>query len=83
MSRCWARAWSGRNACSRPQKAISTPPIGAAASPICRPDGTQTLYAGATADLPEGLRPNGIALEPDGSFLLANLGSETRRRLAA
>ncbi|HEV7256901.1 MAG TPA: SMP-30/gluconolactonase/LRE family protein [Bosea sp. (in: a-proteobacteria)] len=41
-----------------------------------RPDGTQTLYTGQTADLPEGLRPNGIALEPDGSFLLANLGSE-------
>lgn len=41
-----------------------------------KPDGTQGLYTGATADLPEGLRPNGIALEPDGSFLLANLGSE-------
>lgn len=41
-----------------------------------RPDGTQTLYAGATADLPEGARPNGIALERDGSFLFANLGSE-------
>jgi sugar lactone lactonase YvrE len=41
-----------------------------------RPDGTQTLYTGATVDLPEGLRPNGIALEPDGSFLIANLGSE-------
>ena len=42
-----------------------------------KPDGSQTLYTGTTADLPEGLRPNGIALEPDGSFLLANLGSET------
>lgn len=42
-----------------------------------KPDGSQTLYAGTTADLPEGLRPNGIALEPDGAFLLANLGSET------
>lgn len=41
-----------------------------------RPDGTQALYAGATVDLPEGLRPNGIALEADGSFLLAHLGSE-------
>lgn len=42
-----------------------------------KPDGTQALYTGTTADLPEGLRPNGIALEPDGSFLIANLGSET------
>jgi sugar lactone lactonase YvrE len=41
-----------------------------------RPDGAQRLYAGETADLPEGLRPNGIALEPDGSFLVANLGTE-------
>ncbi len=41
-----------------------------------RPDRSQALYTAATADLPEGLRPNGIALEPDGSFLLANLGSE-------
>ncbi|TCR68527.1 SMP-30/gluconolactonase/LRE family protein [Bosea sp. BK604] len=41
-----------------------------------KPDRTQALYAGTTADLPEGLRPNGIALEPDGSFLIANLGSE-------
>lgn len=42
-----------------------------------KPDGTQALYTGKAADLPEGLRPNGIALEPDGSFLIANLGSET------
>ncbi len=41
-----------------------------------KPDRTQALYTGTTADLPEGLRPNGIALEPDGSFLIANLGSE-------
>lgn len=41
-----------------------------------KPDGSQALYAGTTADLPEGLRPNGIALEPDGSFLIANLGTE-------
>ncbi|MET3890251.1 sugar lactone lactonase YvrE [Bosea sp. OAE506] len=41
-----------------------------------KPDGTQALYTGTTADLPEGLRPNGIALEPDGSFLIANLGTE-------
>jgi sugar lactone lactonase YvrE len=40
------------------------------------PSGAITLYTGATADLPEGLRPNGIALEPDGSFLFANIGSE-------
>ncbi len=40
-----------------------------------RPDGSQTLY---TARLPDGgeLRPNGIALNPDGSFLLAHLGSD-------
>src|SRR3954452_8734038 len=41
-----------------------------------RPDGSQTLYLGETADLPEGPRPNGIALERDGSFLFANLGAE-------
>jgi sugar lactone lactonase YvrE len=40
-----------------------------------RADGSQTLYAG---HLPDGgdLRPNGIALQPDGSFLLAHLGPE-------
>jgi sugar lactone lactonase YvrE len=39
------------------------------------PDGTQRLYAGC---LPGGgeLRPNGIALLADGSFLIAHLGSE-------
>jgi len=38
-----------------------------------KPDGTQALYAGS---LPGGrpLRPNGIALDRDGSFLLADLG---------
>jgi sugar lactone lactonase YvrE len=41
-----------------------------------RPDGTQALFIGQTADIPEGLRPNGIALEADGSFLLANLGTD-------
>lgn len=41
-----------------------------------KPDGTQALYAGTTADLAEGPRPNGIALEPDGSFLFAHLGAE-------
>lgn len=37
------------------------------------PDGTQTLFS---AQLPDGrpLKPNGIALRPDGSFLLADLG---------
>lgn len=39
------------------------------------PDGTQSLYS---ARLPGGrpLRPNGIALRADGSFLLADLGDE-------
>ncbi len=39
------------------------------------PDGPSRLYVGR---LPDGgeLRPNGIALLPDGSFLLAHLGSE-------
>lgn len=41
-----------------------------------KPDGAQALYVGTTVDVPEGMRPNGIALESDGSFLLANLGSE-------
>jgi sugar lactone lactonase YvrE len=41
-----------------------------------RPDGNQVLYLGKSADLPEGPRPNGIALEPDGSFLFAHLGTE-------
>ena len=37
------------------------------------PDGSQTLFAARlSADRP--LRPNGIALRPDGSFLLADLG---------
>lgn len=40
------------------------------------PDGRQTLYQ---ADLPTGelLRPNGIALLPDGSFLCAHLGAKS------
>lgn len=40
-----------------------------------RPDGSQTLYR---ADGPDGivLRPNGIALLPDGSFLMAQLGTD-------
>jgi sugar lactone lactonase YvrE len=40
------------------------------------PDGRIDLCAGRSADLPEGPRPNGIALEPDGTFLFAHLGSE-------
>ena len=38
-----------------------------------RPDGSQALYAGT---LPDGRkpRPNGIALRPNGNFLLADLG---------
>jgi sugar lactone lactonase YvrE len=39
-----------------------------------RPDGGQTLYAGAG---PDGLalKPNGIALQADGSFLVTHLGA--------
>lgn len=39
------------------------------------PNGEQRLYTGTA---PDGrcLRPNGIALEPDGSFLVADLGEE-------
>ena len=40
-----------------------------------RPDGVQTLYSAAGID-GLTLRPNGIALEADGSFLLAQLGAE-------
>jgi sugar lactone lactonase YvrE len=40
-----------------------------------RPDGSQVLYAGRGPDGQE-LRPNGIALLRDGSFLLAQLGAE-------
>ena len=40
-----------------------------------RPDGTQALYAGAAPD-GSALKPNGIALLRDGSFLLAHLGAE-------
>lgn len=38
------------------------------------PDGSQALHAATSFDLPEGLRPNGIALEADGRFLIAHLG---------
>ena len=37
------------------------------------PDGTQTLYRGELPDA-RPLRPNGIAMDRDGSFLLADLG---------
>ncbi len=42
---------------------------------LTRPDGRQSLF---TARLPHGreLRPNGIALRADGSFLVADLGEE-------
>jgi len=40
------------------------------------PDGSHRLIAGQTADLPHGLKPNGIAFERDGSFILAHLGAE-------
>jgi SMP-30/Gluconolactonase/LRE-like region len=40
-----------------------------------RPDGSQALYAGRGLDGLE-MRPNGIALLRDGSFLLAQLGAE-------
>ena len=41
---------------------------------VCRisPDGAQTRFLASHP--PCDLRPNGIALQPDGSFLLANLG---------
>lgn len=40
------------------------------------PDGTHDLITGRIADLPQGLKPNGIAFDRDGSFLIAHLGSE-------
>jgi sugar lactone lactonase YvrE len=40
------------------------------------PDGRQRLYAGQSADLADGPRPNGIALRRDGSFLFAQLGAD-------
>ncbi|WP_144183852.1 SMP-30/gluconolactonase/LRE family protein [Elioraea rosea] len=39
-------------------------------------DGTHRLIRGTTADLPSGLKPNGIAFDRDGSFLIAHLGAE-------
>lgn len=40
------------------------------------PDGSQSLYMGQPID-GEALKPNGIALLKDGSFLLAHLGAES------
>ena len=40
------------------------------------PDGSQSLYLGLPVD-GEALKPNGIALLKDGSFLLAHLGAES------
>ena len=40
------------------------------------PDGTQTLFAGPGPD-GRALKPNGIALRADGSFLIADLSPET------
>ncbi|NJS35254.1 MAG: SMP-30/gluconolactonase/LRE family protein [Brachymonas sp.] len=40
-----------------------------------RPDGSQTFYAAQPVD-GEVIKPNGIALRKDGSFLLAHLGAE-------
>jgi len=39
-------------------------------------DGSHRLIRGGTADLPGGLKPNGIAFEPDGSFIVAHLGAD-------
>jgi sugar lactone lactonase YvrE len=41
-----------------------------------RPDGITTLYAGSKPD-GSALKPNGIALRRDGSFLIADLGTDT------
>ncbi|MBW0104805.1 SMP-30/gluconolactonase/LRE family protein [Pseudonocardia sp. KRD291] len=38
------------------------------------PDGSHSQYLGQTDDLSDIVHPNGITLEPDGSFLLAHLG---------
>ncbi|HSR10923.1 MAG TPA: gluconolactonase, partial [Thermodesulfobacteriota bacterium] len=40
-----------------------------------RPDGSQSLYHGTISES-RPLRPNGIALRRDGTFLLADLGEE-------
>ncbi len=38
-------------------------------------DGTHELIRGDSADLPQGLKPNGICFDRDGSFLIAHLGA--------
>jgi sugar lactone lactonase YvrE len=40
------------------------------------PDGGHRLYVGATLDLAGPLHPNGIALDRDGSFLIAHLADD-------
>jgi hypothetical protein len=40
------------------------------------PDGDHRIYIGATLDLSGPLHPNGIALDRDGSFLIAHLVDE-------
>jgi hypothetical protein len=40
------------------------------------PDGDHRIYVGATLDLSAPLHPNGIALDRDGSFLIAHLVDE-------
>ena len=40
------------------------------------PDGSQRLYLGRTEDLHGPLAPNGIALDRDGSFLIAHLADD-------
>lgn len=39
-------------------------------------DGSHSRYLGGTDELSGPIAPNGIALEPDGSFLLAHLGGD-------
>jgi sugar lactone lactonase YvrE len=39
------------------------------------PNGERRLYVGGTLDLSEPLHPNGVALDRDGSFVIAHLGS--------
>jgi sugar lactone lactonase YvrE len=39
------------------------------------PDGSHRLIRGESAELPQGLKPNGIAFDRDGSFLIAHLGA--------